>query len=155
MRRSPLASPATAATRALPDPCLLAFSDHQYRLLYTAFVFGWVGGEAHPDLGRVFRLKGMEYLGKITCSSGEPDAESDDESPHKVWREIRKRSPLADLRNAAASNNKASLAEDVIQYLAIAHEAAGGGALDPAEAKDSALAKHASAIIADLIDALA
>jgi len=139
---------------ALPDPCLLAFSDQQYRLLYTAFAFGWVRTEAHPDLGQVFRLKGMDYLGKIACSSGEPDAESDDQSPHKVWLEIRKRGPLADLRNAAASDNKASLVEDVIQYLYIVHNAAAAGGLDPADAKDNALAQHASVIIVDLIDAL-
>jgi hypothetical protein len=139
---------------ALPDPCLLAFSDHQYRLLYTAFAFGWVRAEDHPDLNQVFRLKGMEYLGKIACASGEPDAESDAQSPHKVWLEIRKRSPLADLRTAAASENKARLAEDVIEYLAIVNAAAAAGALDPGEAKDIALAQTASAIIADLIDAL-
>lgn len=139
---------------ALPDPCLLAFSDQQYRLLYTAFAFGWVRDEDHPDLGQVFRLKGMEYLGKIACSSGEPDAKSDAQSPRKVWLEIRKRGPLADLRNAAASDNKANLAEDVIQYLSIVHAAATAGGLDSADAKDNALAQHASVIIADLMDAL-
>lgn len=137
---------------ALPDPCLLAFGDQQYRLLYTAFAFGWVRTEAHPDLGQVFRLKGMEYLGKIACSSGEPDVESADESPHKVWREICKRGPLADLRSAAASENKARLAEDVIQYLTIVHEAAAAGALDSASAADNNLANCASVIVADLID---
>jgi hypothetical protein len=140
---------------ALPDPCLLAFSDQQYRLLYTAFAFGWVRDEAHPDLGQVFRLKGMEYLGKITCASGEPEADSNGESSQKVWREIRKRSPLVDLRTAAASENKASLTQDVIQYLSIVHAAAAAGALDPNEAKDIALAQTASAIITDFIDALA
>lgn len=139
---------------ALPDPCLIAFSDQQYRLLYTAFAFGWVRTEAHPDLGRVFRLKGMEYLGKIACSSGQPDAESDALSPPKVWREIHKRGPLAGLRTAAASENKASLAEDVIQYLAIVHAAAAAGALDSADAADNNLAKYACVIVADLIDEL-
>jgi len=139
---------------ALPDPCLLAFSDQQYRLLYTAFAFGWVRTEPHPDLNQVFRLKGMEYLGKIACASGEPNAESDAQSPHKVWLEIRKRSPLADLRNAAASDNKASLTEDVIQYLYIVQNAAAAGALDPADAKNNALAQQASVIIADLLEEL-
>ena len=139
---------------ALPDPCLLAFSDHQYRLLYTAFAFGWVRDEGHPDLSQVFRLKGMEYLGKIACASDAPDAGTDAQSPHRVWLEIRKRSPLADLRAAAASENKACLTEDVIEYLAIVHEAAAAGALDPADAKDNALAQQASDIIVDLIDEL-
>jgi hypothetical protein len=139
---------------ALPDPCLLAFSDQQYRLLYTAFAFGWVRTEPHPDLKQVFRLKGMEYLGKIACASGEPDAESEDQSPRKVWLEIRKRNPLVELRNAAASDNKASLADDVIQYLYIVHEAAAAGALDPANARDCDLAKYASVIVGDLIDEL-
>ena len=139
---------------ARPEPCLLAFSDHQYRLLYTAFAFGWVQTEPHPDLSQVFRLKGMEYLGKIACASGEPDAESAAQSPQKVWREIRKRSPLLELRNAAASDNKASLAEDVIQYLFIVYQAAAAGALDPAEKRDIQLAKYASAIVDDLIDEL-
>jgi hypothetical protein len=138
----------------LPDPCLLAFSDQQYRLLYTAFVFGWVRGEAHPDLGQIFRLKGLEYLGKIACASGDPEAESSDESPPKVWLEIRKRGPLADLCSAAASANKASLAEDVIQYLSIVHAAAEALALDSASATDNNLAKHALAVIGDLIAAL-
>jgi len=137
---------------SLPDPCLLAFSDQQYRLLYTAFAFGWVRDEDHPNLDQVFRLRGMEYLGKIACASGESDAESEDKSPRKVWLEIRKRSPLLDLRNAAASDNKASLAEDVIQYLFIVQEAAAAGALDPADAADAELAKYASAVIGDLID---
>lgn len=139
---------------ARPDPCLIAFSDQQYRLLYTAFAVGWVRTEAHPDLGQVFRLKGREYLGKIACSSGQPDAESDDRSPPKVWREIRKRGPLAGLRTAATSGNKASLAEDVIQYLAIVHAAAAAGGLDSAGAGDNNLAKYACVIVADLIDEL-
>ncbi len=139
---------------ALPDPCLLAISDHQYRLLYTAFAFGWVRDEPHPDLNQVFRLRGMEYLGKIACASGAPNTASEDQSPPKVWREIRKRSPLADLFAAAASDNKASLAADLIQYLFIAYQAAAAGALDPADAKDNALARTASVIIGELIDEL-
>jgi hypothetical protein len=137
---------------SLPGPCLLAFSDQQYRLLYTAFDFGWVRDEDHPNLDQVFRLRGMEYLGKIACASGEPDAESEDKSPRKVWLEIRKRRPLLELRNAAASDHKASLTEDVVQYLFIVQEAAAAGALDPANAGDSDLAKYASVIIGNLID---
>jgi hypothetical protein len=139
---------------ALPAPCLLAFSDQQYRLLYTAFAFGWIRDEDHPDLNLVFRLRGMAYLGKIACASGEPDTKSEDKSPHKVWREIRKRSPLLELRNAAASENKASLTEDVIQYLYIVQAVAAAGHLDPADAADNELAKLASAIVGDLIDEL-
>ena len=139
---------------ALPDPCLIAFSDQQYRLLYTAFVFGWVRNEAHPDLDQEFRHWGMEYLGKIACASGQPDTASEDQSARKVWLEIRKRSPLLELRNAAASDNKASLAEDVIQYLDIVQSAAAAGDLDPASPADNQLAKTASAIVGDLTDEL-
>lgn len=139
---------------ALPDPCLLAISDHQYRLLYTAFVFGWVRDEEHPDLNQVFRTRGMEYLGKIACSSGEPNAESEHQSPRKIWLEIRKRSPLIELRNAGASDNKASLVEDLVQYLSIVNQAAEAGVLDPADDKDNAVAKSAAVIVGDLIDEL-
>ena len=121
---------------------------------YTAFAFGWVRTEAHPDLSQVFRLKGMAYLGKIACASGEPDAESADKSPRKVWLEIRKRSPLLELRTAAASDNKARLTEDVIQYLYIVQAAAAAGHLDTANANDNELAKQASLIVGDLIDEL-
>jgi hypothetical protein len=138
----------------LPDPCLLAFSDQQYQLLYTAFTFGWVYDEPHPDLKQLFRFKGMKYLGKIACTSSDLDAETDAQSPQKVWRKIRKRGPLADLRTAAASDNKARLGKDVIHYLSIVHKATAAGALDSTSATNNNLAKYASAIVGDLIDEL-
>ena len=57
-----------------------------------------------------------------------------------MWWKIRKRGPLADLRTAAASDNKARLNEDVTHYLSIVRKAAAAGALDSASATNNNLA---------------
>lgn len=137
---------------ALPNPCLIYLDYEQYRHLYSSGKRGWEVSEIYPSMDMILQLHGLQYLGKIVCSSGQPAVTSVYQSPKKAWLKVQELSELNELVKSANVRKKAKLTEDVIQYLYITRNAAMHGELDYTNPVDNELSQNALLIVRDLIE---